>query len=452
MKRLFIANRGEIAVRIIRTAHDLGLETVLGASEADHEGYAAQLSDRVVAIGPEQACQSYLNVPAMVEAIERSGADAVHPGYGFLSEDPTFARTVEALGVTWVGPRPDTIALMGNNVSARAAAVAADVPVLPGSAAAIDPDADLEEQAAHIGYPVFIKAAAGGDGRGIRIVPTPDRLRPELRVAMAEASAAFGDPTVYLERYVDAARHVEVQILGDGRDVVHLFDRDCTLQRRGRKIVEEAPAPGLPDAVRTDMLAAAVRLGQSCDYRGVGTVEFLYDRGREAAYFIEMTTRLQVEHPVTEMVTGIDLVRQQLLIADGQRLGVAQHQVTCTGHAIEARINAENTAVGFAPSPGTVRDVRWPGGPGVRVDDGVTTGSVVSPYYDTLIAKVVAWDSHRDAALHRARRAVSEIRVDGISTTSSYVHSVLTHPRVQANDHDTGFLEHYAEPERIGAR
>ena len=452
MKRLFIANRGEIAVRIIRTAHDLGLETVLGASEADRDGYAAQLSDRVVAIGPEQACQSYLNVPVMIEAIRRSGADAVHPGYGFLSEDPAFASSVEAIGVTWVGPRPETLALMGNKVAARAAAVAANVPVLPGSAGAIDPDGDAEATAAAVGYPLLIKASAGGGGRGIRSVATPDRLRPELRVAVAEASAAFGDPTVYFERLIDSARHVEVQILGDGRDVIHLYDRDCTLQRRRQKIVEEAPAPGLPKAVRAEMLCAAIQLGRSCNYRGVGTVEFLYDRSREAVYFIEMNTRLQVEHPVTEMITGIDLVRQQLLIADGQRLGIAQSDVTCTGHAVEARINAENPAMGFAPSPGTVRDVCWPGGPGVRVDSGVVNGSVVSPYYDSLIAKIVVWDSDRDAALIRARRAVSEIRVEGISTTSSYLRSVLAHPTVRANDHHTGFLQQHADTQMIGSR
>jgi acetyl-CoA carboxylase biotin carboxylase subunit len=445
LKRLFIANRGEIAVRIIRTAHELGLETVLAASQPDRDGYAAQLSYQVVVIGPEQACGSYLNVQSLTEAIRRSGADAVHPGYGFLSEDPAFARIVETIGVTWVGPSPDTIALMGNKVAARQAAAAANVPVLPGSDGAVGPDDDVEALADAVGYPLLIKASAGGGGRGIRIVETAERLRPELQVAVAEAAAAFGDPAVYLERFVSTARHVEVQILGDGRDVIHLFDRDCTLQRRNQKIVEEAPAPGLPRAVRDQMLTAAVQLGRSCNYRGAGTVEFLYDAARRAVYFIEMNTRIQVEHPVTEMITGIDLVREQLRIADGQRLGYAQGDVVCKGHAIEARINAEDPAAGFAPSPGTIRDIRWPGGPGVRIDSGVTTGSVVSPYYDSLLAKVVVWQSDRTSALARACRAISELRVAGIATTAQYLGSVLSHPAFRANAHHTGFLQRETE-------
>jgi acetyl-CoA carboxylase biotin carboxylase subunit len=446
MKRLFIANRGEIAVRIIRTAHDLGLETVLAASEPDVDGHAAQLSDEVVVIGPEQACKSYLNVPALLDAIGRSGADVVHPGCGFLSEDVTFAAAVEASGVTWVGPRPETMALMGNRVAARQAAVLADVPVLPGSRGSVSPDDDdVDARATAIGYPLLIKAAAGRGNRGIRLVETADRLRPELRVAVAEAAAAFGDPAVYLERFVGTARHVEVQILGDGRDVVHLFDRDCSLQRDNRKIVEEAPASSLPEELRSHMLEAAVRLGQTCSYRGAGTVEFLYDAARQSVHFIEMGTRLALEHPATEMITGVDLVREQLRIAGGAQLGFAQDDITHDGHAFQVGINAEDPLLGFAPSPGTIRDIRWSGGPGVRTDSGVSPGAVVSPFYDSLIANVAAWHSDRDAALARIRRALSEQEINGIATTASYLAAILDHPTVRANAHHTDFLHQQAD-------
>ena len=445
MKRLLVANRGEIAVRIIRTAHEMGLETVLAASEADRESFAAQLSDLVTVIGPAQAGQSYLNSSALIDAIRSSGADAVHPGYGFLSEDAEFAKGVIATGATWVGPTPESIALMGNKAQARRAATDAGVPVLAGSDGALQPDGDVQAVADGIGYPLLIKASAGGGGRGIRLVTSADELAGELQLAVAEAGAAFGDSAVYLERFINKARHVEVQILGDGTDVVHLFDRDCSLQRRNQKVLEETPAPNLPDELREQMLTAAVHLARECNYQGAGTVEFLYDAARGEVCFIEMNTRLQVEHPVTEMITGIDLVREQLRIASGERLGYQQSDITRNGHAIEIRINAENPSQGFMPSPGNITDIRWPGGPGVRIDSGVVSGSTVSPYYDSLVAKVVVWHSDRNSALARARRALSELRLEGVETTTAYLETVLAHPAVREATHHTKFLESAAD-------
>lgn len=445
MKRLLVANRGEIAVRIIRTAQELGLETVLAASEADRESFAAQLSDLVTVIGPAQAGQSYLNSAALIDAVRSSGADAVHPGYGFLSEDAEFARSVLKSGAIWVGPSPESIDLMGNKAQARQAAKEAGVPVLAGSDGALQPDDDAAEVAERVGYPLLIKASAGGGGRGIRLVTSAKDLQGELQLAVAEAGAAFGDSAVYFERFIDKARHVEVQILGDGKDVVHLFDRDCSLQRRNQKVLEETPAPNLPAALRDQMLTAAVQLARACNYQGAGTVEFLYDAARGEICFIEMNTRLQVEHPVTEMITGIDLVREQLRIAGGERLGYQQSDITRTGHAIEIRINAESPSQNFMPSPGTITDIRWPGGPGVRIDSGVVSGSTVSPYYDSLMAKVVVWHSDRTAAIARARRALSELRVEGVETTTEYLESVLSHPSVREGTHHTKFLESAAD-------
>lgn len=441
MKRLLIANRGEIAVRIIRTAQEMGIETVLAASEADTSSVAADLADSVTVIGPAKATTSYLNRAALIEAVRRTGADGVHPGYGFLSEDAEFARAVEDLGASWVGPSSASIALMGNKAAARQAAQDAGVPILAGSKGAADTGEDMLAAAESIGYPLLIKAAAGGGGRGIRIVETPDRLLEEVRLAATEAGAAFGDPAVYFERYIKDARHVEVQILGDGNDVIHLFDRDCSLQRRRQKIVEETPAPNIPDALRSQMLDAAVALARACRYKGAGTVEFLYDPHRGEICFIEMNTRLQVEHPVTEMITGIDLVREQLRIAQGEPLGYQQSDITVSGHAIEMRINAENPELGFMPHPGALSEVRWPGGPGVRVDSAVVSGSRIPPYYDSLIAKLVVWHSSRDQAIDRAIRALREVQIDGVATTTKYLQGVLAHPVFRNVDHHTKFLE-----------
>ncbi|MDN4612289.1 acetyl-CoA carboxylase biotin carboxylase subunit [Arthrobacter burdickii] len=450
MERVLIANRGEIAVRIIRAARELGLQTVLAASEPDRDSYAASLADDVQVIGPASAAKSYLDTAAVLAAVEASGADAVHPGYGFLSENAGFARAVTGAGITWVGPSADAIELMGNKSRARQAAEDAGVPTLPGSDGALDPDVDPLPIARAVGYPLVVKASSGGGGRGIRLVTREEDLVGTVDVARAEAQAAFGDPAVYLEHFVQRARHVEVQILGDGERVIHLGDRDCSLQRRQQKIIEEAPAPLLPDGVRETILASSIELGRQCNYSGLGTIEFLYDSDQEQAAFIEMNTRLQVEHPVTEMVTGIDLIREQLLVASTGKLRLRQEDVTFRGHAFEFRINAEDPTQNFMPSPGTLQRLDWPGGPGVRVDSGVVAGSAVAPYYDSLLAKVVVWDASRAEAIQRSVRALGEIRIEGVKTTLPLLSTVLQRPEVRDVTHHSKFLE--STPDLLGVQ
>ncbi|RJT78059.1 acetyl-CoA carboxylase biotin carboxylase subunit [Arthrobacter cheniae] len=449
MERLLIANRGEIAVRIIRAARELGMETVLVASEPDAGSYAASLADEVRVVGPAPAAKSYLDGAAVLAAADASACDALHPGYGFLSENARFARSVVAAGITWVGPSPDAIELMGNKSRARQAAQDAGVPTLPGSDGALDPEADAIPLARAIGYPLVVKASAGGGGRGIRLVTDESDLLQTIDVARAEAQAAFGDPAVYLEQFVHRARHVEVQILGDGERVIHLGDRDCSLQRRQQKIIEEAPAPRLPDAVRQTIWASSMELGRQCGYSGLGTIEFLYDPEREQAAFIEMNTRLQVEHPVTEMVTGLDLVREQLLVASTGKLRLQQEDIAFRGHAFEFRINAEDPSQGFMPSPGTLARLDWPGGPGVRVDSGVVAGSAVAPFYDSLLAKLVVWDQSRPEAIERSARALDEVRIEGVKTTLALLSTVLRRPEVRDVTHHSKFIE--STPDLLGA-
>lgn len=441
MRRLLIANRNEIAVRIIRTAREMGLETVLAVSEADRETLAAQLADETVLVGPAPATKSYLNRSALLSAATAARVTAVHPGYGFLAEDAEFAQGVLDAGMIWVGPDPDSIRLMGNKAAARKAARSAGVPVTNGSEGTIGSFEELREVAHSLGFPVLIKASAGGGGRGIRIVCDPAALEGEYKMATAEAGAAFGDSSVYLERYIERARHVEVQVLGDGVDAVHLFDRDCSMQRRQQKILEEAPAAQLPAELRERMLASAVQLAKQCQYRGAGTVEFLYDPDANEVCFIEMNTRLQVEHPATEMITGLDLVREQLRIASGEKLGFDQSGITTTGHAIEMRLNAEDPAAGFLPSPGQISAVRWPGGPGVRVDSGIQAGSAVSPYYDSLLAKLIVWHEDRDGAIERARRALEEFQIEGVQSTAGFLHALLDRAEFREFSHYTKFVE-----------
>ncbi len=442
MKRLLIANRGEIAARIIRSARELGIETVLAVSDMDVDSYAARLADEIAIVGPASATRSYLNADAMLSAADKWDVDAVHPGYGFLSERADFARAVADAGLTWVGPSAAAIELMGNKAAARAAARAAGVPVMEGSDGGLLPSDDVEAIAQDLGYPLMIKASAGGGGRGIRVVDDPSSLVTEFQTAGAEAAAAFGDPTVYLERFIERARHVEVQILGDGDDVVHLFDRDCSIQRRQQKLVEEAPAPNLPVHLRQLMLDAALRLARSCNYSGAGTVEFLYDEGRGEVSFIEMNTRLQVEHPVTEVLTGIDIVREQLRIARGEPLGFTQAEIHGSGHAIEVRLCAEDPAADFMPSPGTVGRLVWPGGPGVRIDSGVVAGSTVQPYYDSMIAKVIVWSADREGAIERALRSLDEVEIEGVRTTVPFLRKVLADSAFADVDHHTKMLDH----------
>ncbi|MBQ0984675.1 acetyl-CoA carboxylase biotin carboxylase subunit [Streptomyces sp. F63] len=441
MRKLLVANRGEIAVRVIRAARELGVRTVAVCSEADAEALHVRMADEHVVIGPAPAARSYLDADAVVAAAVRLRADAVHPGYGFLSEHAAFARQVIDAGMTFVGPSPDAIHLMGDKALARSTAARAGVPTVPGSDGPVTGLDSALETAGHVGYPIAVKAAAGGGGRGIRIARSPAELREALPLAQAEAKAAFGNGEVYLERFVHDARHIEVQVFGDGERFVHLGERDCSLQRRRQKVVEEACAPNLPARVRREMTDAAVSLAAAVSYSGAGTVEFLYDSARQEFFFIEMNTRIQVEHPVTEMVTGRDLVREQLTVAAGAPLSFTQEQVELRGHALEFRLNAEDPGAGFMPSPGAITVMRMPGGPFVRVDSGCEQGGQVSPFYDSLIAKLIVWGDTREAALARARRALDEVEVRGVATTAPFLRSLVDLPEFTEANYHTTFLE-----------
>lgn len=441
MDHLFIANRGEIAVRIIRTARQLGIRTTLAVSEADTDSLAAQMADDTALVGPAPATASYLNGEAVLKAARDSGADALHPGFGFLSENADFAKMVSDAGIIWVGPDPESIRLMGNKAAARAAAVDAGVPTLAGSNGALAADADVTAIAAEIGYPLVVKASAGGGGRGIRRVESAEQLSGTIDIARAEAAAAFGDDALYMERFVDRARHVEVQVLGDGERYIHLGDRDCSMQRRQQKVIEEAEAPRLPDHVRDLIRSSSVELARRSGYKGAGTVEFLYDPARETAAFIEMNTRLQVEHPVTEFVTGIDIVAEQLRIAEGRGLSVTQDEVAFDGHAIEVRINAEDPAHNFMPSPGTITALRWPDGEGVRIDSGFVEGGVVAPFYDSMLAKLIVHAPDRDQAIAKMERALDDTEIDGVKTTVPLLRALIAREEFAAVDHYSTFVE-----------
>ncbi|QYC44275.1 Biotin carboxylase [Nonomuraea coxensis DSM 45129] len=441
MRKLLVANRGEIAVRVIRAARELGIGTVAVYSEADQDALHVKLADERVLIGPPAASRSYLNMDVIVTAAVDLGADAVHPGYGFLSERAEFAEKVAAARLTFVGPSAETIRLMGDKARARSAAEAAGVPTVPGSNGPVDSVAEALAEAEQAGYPVAVKAAAGGGGRGIRVVADAAELTEALPVAMAEAQAAFGSGLVYIERFVPNARHIEVQVFGDGQNFVHLGERECSMQRRRQKVIEEAGAPGLPEDVRTAMTEAAVALAKVSGYSGAGTVEFLYDPARGEFYFIEMNTRIQVEHPVTEMVTGRDLVREQLTVASGAPLSFAQPDVEFRGHAIEVRLNAENPDFGFMPSPGVISSMRLPGGPFVRIDSGFGPGSEISPFYDSLLAKIVIWAEDRPAAVARMARTLDEVEIEGVATTAGFLRRVTDVAEFREGRYHTTFLE-----------
>lgn len=448
MQKLLVANRGEIAVRIIRAAKTLGLRSVQVYSKADKDMLAVRMADEAVEIGQPQPSKSYLNMEAVLRAARETGADAIHPGYGFLAENPAFAEAVEVAGLVFVGPKAETIRIMGDKAAARSAAMAAGVPVVPGSAGEVDSTA-AADVAAEIGFPVMIKAAAGGGGRGIRIAQTAADLAVLVPQASAEARSAFGDGRLYLERFVDRARHVEVQVLGDGRSAVHLFERECSLQRRRQKVWEEAPARMLPDRVRKELCASAVRLAEACHYRGAGTLEYLYDDETGEFFFIEMNTRIQVEHPVTEMITGIDLVEEMIRIAAGEPLRLRQGDIVARGHAIEVRINAEDAARGFAPSPGTITGLTIPGGFGVRFDTMLYPGYTVPPFYDSLLGKLIVWDGQREGALARLRTALDELTVEGVATTMPMHAALARHPAVAAGQVHTRWLENWLETARL---
>jgi acetyl-CoA carboxylase biotin carboxylase subunit len=439
--KLLIANRGEIAVRVIRAARELGLTTVAVHSEADREGLWVRLADEAVAIGPSAAAKSYLNGEGIIAAARASGAEAIHPGYGFLSENAAFAAAVAAAGLVFVGPTPESIRTMGDKSAARLAAKRAEVPIVPGSDGEVDDIAAARAAAAVIGYPVMLKASAGGGGRGIRVAEDAAALEQQFPLARAEATAAFGNGALYLERFIRRARHIEVQVLGDGERVVHCFERECSLQRRRQKIWEEAPSPALDAKTRAALCASAVRLAERVHYRGAGTLEYLYDEETGEFFFIEMNTRIQVEHPLTEMITGIDLVREMIEIARGGRLRLRQEDIVMRGAAIEARINAENPERNFMPAPGRVAALALPGGPGVRVDTMLYPGYVVPPYYDSLLAKLVVHAEDRGRALARMRRALGELEIGGVVTTASLHRRLLDREEVWSARYDTGFLE-----------
>jgi acetyl-CoA carboxylase biotin carboxylase subunit len=438
--KILIANRGEIALRIQRACREMGIRTVVVHSEADTEAKYVKLADESVCIGPPPAAASYLNIPAIISAAEVTDAEAIHPGYGFLAENADFAEKVERSGFVFIGPRPENIRLMGDKVSAKAAMTKAGVPTVPGSEGALPEDPkEIVRIARKIGYPVIIKAAGGGGGRGMRVVHTEAALLNAVHMTRSEAQAAFANPVVYLERYLENPRHIEIQVLADAhKNALHLGERDCSLQRRHQKVIEEAPAPELPAKLRDKMGERCVDACRRIGYRGAGTFEFLYEEGE--FYFIEMNTRIQVEHPVTEMVTGVDLVQEQILIAAGEKLRLRQKDVVLRGHAIECRINAEDP-YRFTPSPGKITSYHPPGGPGIRVDSHVYQGYSVPPNYDSMVGKVIAFGATREQALGRMRIALSEMVVEGIQTNIPLHRELLN---------DTRFLKggvsiHYLE-------
>ncbi len=438
IRRVLVANRGEIAVRIIRTLKKLGIESVLAVSAADRNTLGARLADRAVCIGPARATDSYLRIGTLIEAARGVGAQAIHPGYGFLSERAAFAAACEENDVIFIGPTSAQIERVGDKLEARRCAEEAGVPIAPGGPVDSLPAAlTLAEK---IGYPVLIKAVGGGGGRGLKRANTPEELTALFDMASSEALAAFGDGRVFVECFVTQGRHVEVQILGDGENIIHLGDRDCSVQRRYQKLIEEAPAPSLDETMRRDLHAAAVRFSKHIGYRSLGTVEFLVDIARQRFYFLEMNARIQVEHPVTEQITGLDLVAEQIAVAQGQRLRLTQGDVRLTGHAIECRINAEDPVHDFRPAPGWITDANFPVREGLRVDTHIESGAMISPYYDSMIAKVIAAGKTREDARRLLLSSLADVRVDGVLNNIALHRAVLATPEFTAGGFDTGFL------------
>ncbi|MBJ7364264.1 MAG: acetyl-CoA carboxylase biotin carboxylase subunit [Synechococcus sp. SupBloom_Metag_053] len=441
IKKLLIANRGEIALRIIRTCREMGINTVAVYSTVDRSALHVQMADEAVCVGDPPSSRSYLNIPNIIAAATSRGADAIHPGYGFLAENDRFAEICNAHGLTFVGPSPESIREMGDKSTAKATMQRVGVPTIPGSEGLLENPEEAAELAEAMGYPVMIKATAGGGGRGMRFVRSSEELESLYRAAQGEAEAAFGNPGLYMEKFIDRPRHVEVQILADRfGEVVHLGERDCSIQRRHQKLLEEAPGPGLDPIIRARMGDAAVSAAKSIGYEGAGTVEFLLDATGQF-YFMEMNTRIQVEHPVTEVVTGIDLIAEQLRIAAGEPLRFRQEDIQLRGHAIECRINAEDPRHNFRPAPGTITGWLPPGGPGVRFDSHVYTGYEIPPFYDSLIGKLIVWGEDRPAALRRMRRALSECAVIGVPTTIEFHLALLDRPEFQRGEVHTKFVE-----------
>jgi acetyl-CoA carboxylase, biotin carboxylase subunit len=447
-KKILIANRGEIAVRVIRACRELGIESIAVYSEADRAALHVREADYAVLVGPPPASQSYLQTEKILAAAKETGADAVHPGYGFFSENAGFARAVEKAGMTFIGPPPDAIVAMGDKVEARKVMIAAGVPVVPGSPDTLETEAQVRDIAEKIGYPIMVKAAAGGGGKGMRLVEDDKNLASVVRSVASEAKSSFGDGRFYVEKFVRKPRHIEIQVFADkAGNTVHMFERECSIQRRNQKVVEESPSPFVTPEMRAKMGAVAVQAAKAVNYVGAGTIEFLADADRNF-YFLEMNTRIQVEHPVTEMVTGLDLVRLQIEVAAGAKLPFTQSDLKQNGWAVECRIYAEDAAAGFVPAPGKIETLKFPEGPGVRNDAGVYAGAEVTMFYDPMISKLAVWGSSRMQAIERMRRALAEFQIAGELTTNLDFHRwIMTHPRFLAGDLDTNFINQEWHPD-----
>lgn len=445
IKKLLIANRGEIAVRIIRACKELGIETVAVYSEADEEALHVQLADEAYCIGPKLSSESYLNFTNIMSVATLTQSDAIHPGYGFLAENADFAEICQACNVIFVGPSPYAIQKMGTKDVARKTMEDAGVPIVPGSKGIIKDEVEGSEVANEIGYPVIIKATAGGGGKGIRVARNEEELIKGIRITQNEAEKAFGNPGVYLEKYIENFRHVEIQVLADNHgNVIHLGERDCTIQRRLQKLIEETPSPAITPEIRKEMGEAAVRAAKAVNYSGAGTIEFIFDLNDNKFYFMEMNTRIQVEHPVTEMVTGVDLIKEQIKIANNEELSYSQEDITFQGWSIECRINAENPAKNFMPSPGKIEMYLPPGGLGVRVDSAVYPGYAIPPFYDSMIAKLITYGATRQEAIDRMKRALSEYVIEGVHTTIPFHSKMMDHPVFNEGKFNTRFLENYS--------
>ena len=449
MQKILVANRGEIALRVMRTAREMGIKTVAVFSEADRNALHVRYADEAVCIGPPPSGESYLSAEKIITACRLTGADAIHPGYGFLSENAAFARAVEAAGLVLIGPSAEAMEIMGNKLSAKAAALKFDIPMVPGTDEAITDVSEAKKRAEEVGFPILIKAAAGGGGKGMRIVGDAGSFEEQMHAAISEATSAFGDGAVFIERYVSSPRHIEIQVLGDKHgNIVHLFERDCSIQRRHQKVVEEAPSSVLTPEIRERMGKSAVDVARSCNYTGAGTVEFILDEHLNF-YFLEMNTRLQVEHPVTEMITGVDLVKEQIRIARGEEISFKQEDLKINGHAIELRVYAEDPKNNFLPDIGTLQTYKVPQGPGIRVDDGFEQGMEIPIYYDPMIAKLVAFGSDRKEAIDRMIRAIDEYQITGIATTLSFGRYVMRHDAFTSGKFDTHFVQNYFTPDAL---